>query len=241
MASQKILVAIDDGHGYETQGKRTPMFADGTTMKENEFNEAVTLKLKKYLENANIDVLLVAPETTDVSLQTRVSRANSAKADIYVSIHANAYGSGWNTANGFETLIFPNAGAKTVELAECIHNKCITATGLRNRGIKERPDLYVLRKTSMPAVLLECGFMTNQAEAELLRSDSYRNKVAEAIYEGIIDYFNIKMLGEILFMTVKEAKKIIQEKCGFDDNTMNYLSYYRYGESMIVRLAEAMK
>ena len=233
------IVALDDGHGIETQGKRTPLFDDGSYMKENEFNEAVMLYLKEYLTTHNIGVLTVAPEKTDTPLLTRIKRANEAGASIYISIHANAYGSNWNEANGFETYVYDLDDKNTMYLAQCVHGACISATGLRNRGIKEA-GFYVLVNSAMPAILLECGFMTNKAEAELLRSDSYRKTVAAAITKGICKYYGITYKG-VNDMTVDEAKKIIKEKCGFDENTMNYLSYYKFSDSLIIRLAEQMK
>lgn len=75
--------------------------------------------------------------------------------------------------------------AKTTGLARCIQHELIQATGLRDRGVKENPTLYVLRKTTMPAVLCECGFMTNKREAKLLKSDAYRKKCAASICKGI--------------------------------------------------------
>lgn len=233
------IVALDDGHGIETQGKRTPLFDDGSYMKENEFNEVVMLYLKEYLTAQNIGVLTVAPEKTDTPLSTRIKRANEAGASIYISIHANAYGSNWNEANGFETYVYDLDDKNTMYLAQCVHGACIGDTGLRNRGIKEA-DFYVLINSAMPAILLECGFMTNKVEAELLRSDSYKKTVAKAITKGICKYYGIIYKG-VNDMTVEEAKNIIREKCGFDENTMNYLSYYKFSDSLIIRLAEQMK
>ena len=84
------LIAIDAGHGMDTLGKRTPPFADGTIMKENEFNEATAQYLSEALKRNGFAVVLVAPEKEDTPLKTRVQRANDAKADAYISIHANA-------------------------------------------------------------------------------------------------------------------------------------------------------
>ena len=185
------VVALDDGHGIDTFGKRTPQFSDGTYMKENEFNEKVMFYTQENLVRCGIGVMHVAPEQTDTSLSLRVQRANNARADIYISIHANAYGSSWNTANGFETYIYSADDYNTLYLAECVHGACISATGLKNRGIKENPTLFVLNSTKMPAILVECGFMTNKDEAELLMSDDYRKTVAEAIAKGVCRYYGV--------------------------------------------------
>ena len=171
-----MKIAIDDGHGMETAGKRTPAFSDGSVMRENEFNRAVVAYLHDELIRNGFSVVLTAPEDCDTSLSTRVERANDAHADYFVSVHANAFGNGWNDANGVETFVYALNDAKTTGLARCIQHDLIQATGLRDRGVKENPTLYVLRKTTMPAVLCECGFMTNAAEAKLLKSDAYRKK-----------------------------------------------------------------
>lgn len=186
-----IKIAIDDGHGRETAGKRTPMFPNGTVMKENEFNEAVALYLNKALKRCGFDTLLVAPETTDTALRTRVQRANNAQADAYISIHANAFGSDWNKANGVESWIYDKVmgGSATERFAKAIHKELISATGRKNRGIKRSGDLYVLNSTKMHAVLVECGFMTNLEEAKLLCDDGYRRKCAEAICKGVCKFY----------------------------------------------------
>ena len=180
-----MKIAIDDGHGMETAGKRTPAFSDGSVMRENEFNRAVVAHLHDELIRNGFSVVLTAPEDTDTSLATRVQRANDAHADYFVSVHANAFGNGWNDANGVESFVYALNDAKTTGLARCIQHELIQATGLRDRGVKENPTLYVLRKTTMPAVLCECGFMTNATEAKLLKSDAYRKKCATSICKGI--------------------------------------------------------
>lgn len=183
-----MKVAIDDGHGMETAGKRTPAFSDGSVMRENEFNRAVVAYLHDELIRNGFSVVLTAPEDTDISLATRVQRANDANADYFISVHANAFGNGWNDANGVESFVHALNDAKTTGLARCVQHELVRETGLRDRGVKENPTLYVLRKTTMPAVLCECGFMTNVIEAKLLKSDSYRKKCAVAICRGICSY-----------------------------------------------------
>lgn len=236
------VIAIDPGHGINTPGKRTPLFEDGSYMKENEFNRAVADYLDTALHRNGFRTLIVAPEMEDIPLETRVQRANEGEADCYISIHANASGESWSDANGIETYLYATIGdsSSTYSLAEEIQRELIKKTGLRDRGVK-KADFYVLRKTWMPAVLIECGFMTNRKEAVLLKSENYRKTCAEAICKGICSHYNIKYKGEEKELTIEEAKKIIKEKCHFDENTMKYLEFYRYADSMLIRLAENMK
>ena len=194
---KRIRIAIDDGHGMETAGKRTPAFADGRVMRENEFNRAVAAYLQEALEAHGFDTLPVAPEDDDVPLKSRVTLANESYADAYISIHANAFGTGWNGANGIETWIYEKVmgDSETYRFARHIHDALLAATGRANRGIRRSHDLYVLKNTRMHAVLVECGFMTNAEEAVLLLSESYRRDCAAGLCRGICDFYGVEYHG----------------------------------------------
>jgi len=184
-----MLVAIDDGHGLSTPGKRTPFFPDFTFMHENEFNDAVAQLLKINLERCGIETLMVALGNTDVALSERVKFANAVKPDIYVSIHANAMTGEWQEASGIETFHYPTS-AKGKVLAEIIHKHILQGTPLKDRGVKTA-NFYVLKYTNMPAVLVECGFMDNYKEAVLLLSGAYRKECSDEIAKGICEYFKV--------------------------------------------------
>ncbi len=186
-----ICIAVDDGHGKETAGKRTPRFADGSYMPENDFNAGVADMLMPMLNRCGFRTVAVAAEDTDTPLSVRVRRANQAKADAYISIHANAFGNGWNDANGVESWIYDKADAKTVRLGELVQKELIQATKRKDRGLKKSGSLYVLNATHMPAVLVECGFMTNREEAQLLLSNAYRKDCAKAICKALCSYFGV--------------------------------------------------
>ena len=193
------LIAIDDGHGMSTAGKRTPVFPDGTKspetgknfMHENEFNRAVKRYLDKHLRASGFKTILVAKGDEDVPLATRVARANNAKADLYVSIHANALTGKWGTHGGTETYVY--MGSKESErIGRIIHKHLMQGTPLRDRGIKKGNHLYVLKNTKMPAVLVECAFMDNLEEAKLLLSDAFRRECAREIAMGICEAYGVK-------------------------------------------------
>ena len=193
------LIAIDDGHGMSTAGKRTPVFPDGTKspetgknfMHENEFNRAVKRYLDKHLRASGFKTILVAKGDEDVPLATRVARANNAKADLYVSIHANALTGKWGTHGGTETYVY--MGSKESErIGRIIHKHLMQGTPLRDRGVKKGNHLYVLRNTKMPAVLVECAFMDNLEEAKLLLSDAFRRECAREIAMGICEAYGVK-------------------------------------------------
>ena len=172
-----MRVVLDAGHGYETPGKRT---SDGF-MREWEFNSDVAIHVRNILAAYdNVEVKFVHDTTrlADVSLTHRVNQANSWKADVYVSIHANAHGDGktWTSAKGIETFVHTSKPAEAVQLAEKVQRKLIEKTGRVDRGVKFA-KYQVLDDTHMTAILCECGFMTNQEEAELLKTEQrYRTK-----------------------------------------------------------------
>ena len=183
--------AIDAGHGNNTPGKRSP---DGT-LREFHFNNPVALEVTRILRLEYGQTVYNPYDVTgkiDTPLNTRVQRANASKVDAFISIHANAAGNGWNSAEGLETFIY-NVGEQpgSMKLAANVQNHLVRDTGLKNRGVK-RANYAVLRDTNMPAILIECGFMTNLKEAALLKSDGYRDTVARAIVKGIAQTYNLQ-------------------------------------------------
>ncbi|MCM3387360.1 N-acetylmuramoyl-L-alanine amidase [Ureibacillus chungkukjangi] len=189
-------IALDDGHGDNgvTPGKRTPKFVDGTFMYENTFNKVVVKYLDEILRRCGFKTILVAPTDADTPLATRVKSANNAKVDAYVSIHANAATGNWGNAQGIETFV--GASAMSKKLANNVHNQLIKGTAQKNRGVKDGTHLYVIRNTIAPAILVECAFMDNLFEAQLLLSDSFRRECATEIAKGICETFNVKYLEE---------------------------------------------
>lgn len=205
-----VKIAIDAGHGMRTPGKMTP---DG--MHEFEFNSKVADYLKIGLsEYEDIEILYVHdPDgSSDVPLNTRTNNANKWKADLYLSLHANAFGSGsWNDAHGIETFIHPDTPQKTKDIATVIHKNITSATKLKNRGLK-RSNFHVLRETDMSAVLVEHAFMTNKNEAALLKSDSFRKLCAQAHVKSLVSYFNLKK--KIIKQTIHQTNKLYRVQVG---------------------------
>ncbi|MBJ6360443.1 N-acetylmuramoyl-L-alanine amidase [Paenibacillus sp. GCM10012307] len=186
-----LKIALDAGHGPATPGKRTP---DGS-MREFQFNSVVAKYAAELLARCpGVQTLFThaGDGSRDVPLKERTDRANSWGADLLVSIHANASGDGWSNAEGIETFTYSVPSAASTKLAQAIQSALIAATGLRDRGVKTA-NFHMLRESKMPSVLVECGFMTNQKEAELLKSDAYRRKCAAAIVSGISEVYGFSM------------------------------------------------
>lgn len=185
-----IKVYIDQGHNprdYNTG-------AEGNGYYEQDITYEVGARLYALLaENPNFTPRLSRPTpdtmlgTTNASSVTaRVNQANIWGADIFVSLHTNA--SSNPSANGIEVLIYDRSSEEAYRLAEDILVELVSVTGLRNRGIVERPGLYVLRRTRMPAVLVEMGFITNTVDASLMANSP--ELFALGVYRGILDYYD---------------------------------------------------
>ncbi|TFE30848.1 N-acetylmuramoyl-L-alanine amidase family protein [Cohnella luojiensis] len=201
------LIALCDGHGMETAGKRTPLLPNGVVMRENEFNRRVVALLDVHLKRCGFRTLLVAQTDVDTPLRARTDAANAAKADLYLSVHANAFGAGGlNSVRGIET--FHRLGSvEGAKAAVTLHRSLLGGTKLPNRGVKTA-DFHVLRETRMPAVLVECGFMTNVEEAALLRSEAYRVECAEELARGVCEYFGLPFVREAKTNPVEPAVKM---------------------------------
>lgn len=195
--AKDVLVIVDDGHGLETAGKRTPNFEDGTYIKENVFNHATKELLKESLIAQGFNVYDVSPERTDTTLTLRVKRANAQmeagkyKKYIFISIHFNSISEYWtDDVGGIETFYYTYSKYGK-ELATDIHSKLLNGTNLKNRKVKPA-NFYVLKYTDMYAVLLELGFMSNHVEANLMKNVAYQKECATEITKGVCEFYEIK-------------------------------------------------
>ncbi len=190
----RYLWCLDNGHGKQTAGKRSPKFEDGSRFFEYEFNRDIVKRIMKQLDELGVKYFNVVPEVDiDNFLQGRVERANEKEADlpkIFLSIHSNAFGSsGWEAPKGIETWHFHESRSGQA-LARIFQKHLIAKTGWTNRKLKSYPgrkQFYVLRNTSMPAVLTENGFYTNKAECAMLMKAEIRQKIADAHVAAILE------------------------------------------------------
>jgi N-acetylmuramoyl-L-alanine amidase len=162
-------------------------------MHEWEFNSAVVGYMQEELAYyQNVAVLRVDDPSgkIDAPLKERTDRVNAWGSNVHVSVHGNAAGDGWSDAHGIETFVYKSSGEQ-FELAKKVQSELVKATGLTDRGVKVA-DLHMLRETKMTAILPENGFMTNHSEAELMKTDEYRKKVALAIVAGLAAQYGLK-------------------------------------------------
>ncbi|WP_366161357.1 N-acetylmuramoyl-L-alanine amidase [Bacillus infantis] len=180
-------IVIDPGHGGSDPG------AGGFGILEKNVVLDTSLKVKSLLSRTPFDVKLTRETDVFISLQKRVEFAKAAKANIFLSVHANAFN---GTANGTETYYYNSAAtnpntAESKALAAAVQNRLLDAWKLYDRGVKHG-NFHVIRENTMPAVLVELGFIDNQKDNEKLKSSAWRQKAAEAIYFGILDYYKQK-------------------------------------------------
>jgi N-acetylmuramoyl-L-alanine amidase len=174
----RIVVAIDPGHGG-----RDPGAVGIGGLREKDIVMPISQEVARRLEAAGIDAVLTRNHDWEVDLQPRVDVAERVDATVFVSIHANAIDMSRPDVNGIETYYYETGTG----LARSIHNSVLRATGGPDRGVRQA-RFYVLRNSSMPAVLVEVGFVTGAEDAPKLANSAYRSLLAEAIARGILEY-----------------------------------------------------
>ena len=182
-----IKIYIDQGHNPVNPNAG----AEGNGLREQDVVYRIGRELAALLEaDPDYEVRLSRPtaqtqlgNSLNSSLRTRVQEANAWGADYFISLHTNA--SEITSASGTEAYVYSRQGA-AFELAQRIVEGVTNVTGLPNRGTFVRSGLYVLRKTAMPAVLAELGFITNPGDAALMNENP--RLFAQGIYQGLQAY-----------------------------------------------------
>ena len=185
-----IKIYIDQGHNP----KNPNAGAEGNGLREQDLVYPIGVELAALLNaNPEFEARLSRPTPTtqigtsnSTSLRLRVQDANAWGADYFISLHTNAAES--SAATGVEGFAFSRPSS-AFELGVDILDNLSNVTGIRNRGMQVRTNLYVLRKTAMPAVLIELGFITNPNDAFLMRDNPAL--FAQGIYQGILEYTGV--------------------------------------------------
>lgn len=183
-----VKIGLDAGHGLGTSGKQTP---DG--IKEWTLNDKVRDKVVKILSDYDCEIIHTDNNEgkVDESLADRVAMYKKKGCAVFVSIHHNANTGKWNGASGVEVYTDRTPRAKDKELAECIYTRLVKYTGLKGRGIKQK-DFWVINQDTIPAVLVEGGFMDGVSDHMYITSDVGQTAYAKAVAEGLIEFLNLK-------------------------------------------------
>lgn len=174
-------IAIDAGHGGADPG------AVYQGRQEKDDNLKLALAIGERLEQKGLDVFYTRTEDIYETPFQKAMSANKSGADFLVSLHRNS-SEYPNQYTGVETLVYDKNGEKT-EIAEEI-NESLENIGFRNNGVKERPGLVILRRSRMPAILVEAGFINSEEDNRLF--DEEFDQIADGIADAIGDYFRIK-------------------------------------------------
>jgi len=182
----KKKVAIDPGHGGDDWGStRNGLY-------EKDANLAIALYLKQKLEIAGYDVFMTRETDVWVDKEDRPVLAKDSMADIFVSIHLNSLEGDSDTTRGFEVWYDDQRNDGSDILSQYIVDEMDKMSDARNRGIKETKNLVVLNRNTMPACLIECGFITSETERAMLFDPEYQESLAEGIFNGIFKFLPVE-------------------------------------------------
>ena len=202
---KNLYVILDNGHGEDTPGKRSP---DGK-FREYKFNRIIVSLIADELEKIGIPYCILVPETNDISLKERVIRANkihkeqhaNGKTVILLSIHVNAAaGSGWSNATGWSGWTSKGV-TESDTIATCLYQAAHEVLDVKGKKIrKDMPDgdedyeenFYIIYKSSMPAVLTENFFMTTKTDVAYLESEEGKKDIVDIHIKGIQKYIELK-------------------------------------------------
>lgn len=210
-------IVIDAGHGGRDNGATS----DGRKEKDDALRLA--LAVGNILSNAGIDVDYTRTSDVYNSPLEKAVMGNNADANLFVSLHRNASGSK-NKATGVETLIYDNKGIKS-EIADNI-NENLEKLGFRNRGTKLRNDLVVLKRTKMPALLVEVGFIDNDNDNALFDREFYN--IAQAIADGILDSLDVPALSYTPTYKVQLGNYPSLQEALATNNTLHSMGFDSY-------------
>ena len=190
------IVVLDAGHGLPDGGAEA---ADGTS--EANINLSIVKKLQEFLESSSCTVILTRSDENGIyeldsdtirkkkvsDMKNRVKIGNNSNAEIFVSVHLNKISD--SKYDGWQTF-FVQDNEKSLQLANSIQNNLNYAIQKENKRIPEKmPDIYLKKYLEIPFTIVECGFLSNSQECELLKTENYQEKIAWGIYTGIMDYF----------------------------------------------------
>ncbi|MCI3281386.1 N-acetylmuramoyl-L-alanine amidase [Synechococcus sp. PCC 6717] len=175
----RYVVVIDPGHGGSDAG------AIGIGgIREKDIVIDISQQVAQFLQQQGVQVILTRTSDIDLELAPRVSMAERARANAFVSIHANAISMARPDVNGVETYYAPG---KSSRLAAAIQNSILSSLNVRDRGVRAA-RFYVIRNTSMDAALVETGFVTGAEDAANLSNPAWRTQMAQAIARGILNF-----------------------------------------------------
>ncbi|WP_456422735.1 N-acetylmuramoyl-L-alanine amidase [Thermococcus sp.] len=225
-------ICVDAGHGGTDPG------AVANGVEEKNVNLEIALKVAKLLEEDGARVVLTRDGDYYVSLSDRVRIANSAGCDIFISIHANAASD--TSASGFEVYHYYGS-TKGNLLATYVDEEIAKEIPLKNRGVKEA-GFYVIKYTTMPAILIETGFVTNTNDVSIITDEGYQWRYAYAILHGVQRYFGVPVhdpLPEVTNIRFAQHDGYFRVVLDISKETSYETFYYYYGYYIVIEVPNA--
>jgi N-acetylmuramoyl-L-alanine amidase len=182
LPNSRVVVVVDPGHGGKDPG------AIGIRgLQEVDVVLPISLRLSQILQKNGVQVVMTRRSDYFVSLPGRVNIAEKTDASVFVSVHANYVGPGRSDVSGLETYYYDSGD----NFARTVHRSILRSINVKNRGVR-RARFYVLRKSSMPAILVEVGYVSGREDAAKLRNPEYQKQMGEAIALGVLQYLRQK-------------------------------------------------
>ncbi|WP_017319258.1 N-acetylmuramoyl-L-alanine amidase [Mastigocladopsis repens] len=178
----RVVIVVDPGHG----GKDSGALGIGGIQEKN-IILPIGKRVAEILQQNGVQAVLTRDSDYFVTLQGRVDIADRVNADVFVSVHANSAGADRPEVSGLETYYYDSG----LSLARIVHNNILRSVNVRDRGVR-KARFYVLRKSSMPSILVEAGYLTGREDAAKLSNRLYQNQMADAIARGVLQYLKQK-------------------------------------------------
>jgi len=191
-----MKIGIDPGHGGRDPGAIGP-----TRLYEKDVTLGISLELGRLLKAAELEPVFTRTDDRTVELITRTALLNNMKCDLALSVHINS--ATRQEANYISTFIQVEGG----QLAQKVQNELVQATGWPDGGVRVK-NLHMTRETKMPAILVECGFISNLEQEKQLRQPEFQRKLARAIADGVLAYLGKGKGGN----AVSDIKVIVKGK-----------------------------
>ncbi|MBP5976165.1 N-acetylmuramoyl-L-alanine amidase [Brasilonema sp. CT11] len=180
--SKRVVIVVDPGHGGHDSGA---LGIGG--IQEKDIILPIGKRVAEILQQNGLQAILTRDSDYFVTLQGRVDIAQKTNADVFVSVHANSAGDDRPEVSGLETYYFDSG----LSLAQIVHKSILRSVNVKDRGVR-KARFYVLRKNSMPAILVETGYLTGREDAAKLSNRLYQNQMAKAIADGVLQYLKQK-------------------------------------------------
>ena len=227
-----MKIGIDPGHGGRDPGAIGP-----ARVCEKDVTLAISLELDRLLQAAGLETYMTRTDDHTMELITRTAQLNNMKCDLAVSVHIN---SATRQEADYISTFIQAQGGEAEKLARKVQNELVQAIGWPDGGVRVK-NLHMTRETKMPAILCECGFVSNPEQENQLRQPETQRKLAQAIAGGILAHLGVVKGDDIV--TVDEALKIM-----VDQGVINSPDYWRnaagcvkYLDVLIINMAKKLQ